>query len=115
MSTWRFEPEINGQHVLDDNGNTVAVEVEVDDNPEHVDVAVFVDGKEIKNNYLLPDSVYHWLKWIALLLLPTLAWMCTALNDVWVLPFGNQLSMTFNILGTAIAILIGVSTLKNEA
>ena len=114
MSIWRFEPEINGKHVVDDAGNTVAVEVEVDEDPEKVDVVVSVDGKEVKSDYLLPDSVYHWLKWIALLLLPTMAWMCTALDDVWILPYGDQISMTLNIIGTAIAVLIGVSTLKNE-
>ena len=44
MSIWRFEPEINGKHVVDDAGNTVAVEVEVDEDPEKVDVVVYVDG-----------------------------------------------------------------------
>lgn len=114
MSVWRFEPQVDGQPVVDGSGQPVAVEVEVAEEPAKVDVVLTVDGEEIKSNYLLPDKVYNVLKWVALLLLPTLAWMSTSLGDVWGFD-GAAVSTTLNICGTAIAALIGVSTLRNEA
>ena len=73
-----------------------------------------IDDKPTQTNYLLPDNVYNVLKWVALLLLPTCAWLVTALSDVWGIPMASQISMTLNIIGTFIAALIGVSALQNQ-
>lgn len=115
MSVWKFEPMVNGEKVVDVDGNPVTVEVEVAGEADRVDVELSVDGQVIKSNYLLPDKVYNVLKWVALLLLPTMAWVSTMLCNTWGLPYGPEISTTLNMLGTAIAALIGISSLKNEA
>jgi len=115
MSTWTFEPMVNGEKVIGEDGKPVTIDVEVEGEADKVDVALSVDGQVIESNYLLPDKVYQVLKWVALLLLPTLAWVSTMLCNTWNLPYGPEISTTLNMLGTAIAVLIGVSSLKNEA
>lgn len=62
--------------------------------------------------YWLPDRVYDVLKWVGLLALPTLAWAYQALAGAWGLPYAEQVPMTLNICGTAVAVLIGASELK---
>lgn len=62
--------------------------------------------------YWLPDKAYAALKWIGLLALPTLSWMYQALAQVWGWPHATEVTMTLGIAGTAIAVLIGASSLK---
>lgn len=62
--------------------------------------------------YWLPDKVYTALKWIGLAALPTLSWVYQALAALWQLPCANEVSSTIAIVGTAIAVLIGASSLK---
>ena len=73
-------------------------------NAKHVDM----DASEI-GRYLLPDKVYLVLKWVGLLLLPTLAWVYAVIGDVWNLPFTQQIPITLNVLGTFVAVAIGAS------
>ena len=113
MSKLSFTPMIDGKHIVDDDGNTVTVDIDTEAQAKNVEVEVAVDGELLQSNYLLPDAVYNALKWIALLLLPTCAWLITALSGVWDIPMAEQISMSLNILGTFIAVLIGVSTLQN--
>ena len=56
--------------------------------------------------YWLPDAVYQALKWVGLLALPTAAWAYQALAGI----FGWPLAI--NVCGTAIAVLIGASSIK---
>lgn len=114
MSTWSFIPKVNGKYVLDKDGKEVKIDVDIEADPQDITVEAAVDGELIKPNYLLPDAVYNVLKWVALLLLPTCAWLITALSDVWGIPMASQISMTLNIIGTFIAALIGVSALQNQ-
>lgn len=65
--------------------------------------------------YWLPDRLYQVLKWIGLAALPTLAWGYQAIAGVWNLPLASEASMTLNIIGTLVAVLIGASALKGAA
>lgn len=62
--------------------------------------------------YWLPDAAYDVLKWVGLLLMPTLSWVYQALAAVWGLPLANEVSTTLGIAGTLVAVLIGASQLK---
>ena len=61
--------------------------------------------------YWLPGEVYTALKWVGLAALPTLSWVYQALAAVWGLPLANEVSATLGIAGTAVAVLIGASSL----
>lgn len=65
--------------------------------------------------YWLPDKAYAALKWTGLAALPTLAWGYQAIAGVWNLPLASEVSMTLNIIGTLVAVLIGASALKGAA
>ncbi len=58
----------------------------------------------------LNDSVYTWLKWVAMLLLPSLAVFYGVIGKVWQLPYVEEIVTTLNALGVLIGTLIGVST-----
>lgn len=62
--------------------------------------------------YWLSDAVYDVLKWVGLLLMPTLSWLYQALAAVWGLPLANEVSTTLGIAGTLVAVLIGASQLR---
>lgn len=113
MKEFSFVPLVDGQPVIDENDKVVKVDVNVPAETENVTIQTWVDGQEQKNTYLLPDGVYDVLKWIGLLLLPTLAWVYSALAGAWGLPYAEQVPFTLNILGTMVAVLIGASSLNN--
>ena len=113
MKEISFVPLIDGQPIIDENEKVVKVDVEVPVEASDVTVQTWVDGEEQKNTYLLPDKVYDVLKWVGLLLLPTLAWVYNALAGSWDLPYAEQVPFTLNIIGTMIAVLIGASSLNN--
>lgn len=62
--------------------------------------------------YLLPEKAYLVLKWVGLLVLPTLAWVYAVLGEAWGLPFVQQIPVTLNVLGTCVAVLIGASQIS---
>lgn len=110
---WTFVPLVDGDTVYDAAGNEVKIDIDVPEAAETVDLKAYVDGEEYKPNYILPDKVYDVLKWIGLLLLPTLAWMYSSVATVWGLPYIEEVPFTLNVLGTCIAVLIGASSLTN--
>ena len=59
---------------------------------------------------LLPDKVYDFLKWFALIALPALGIFYTVIAETWGLPFGGEVQTTLNALGVLIGTLIAVST-----
>lgn len=62
--------------------------------------------------YWLPDAVYQALKWVGLLALPTAAWAYQALAGIFGWPLATEVPMAINVCGTAIAVLIGASSIK---
>jgi len=57
----------------------------------------------------LPDSVYTFLKWLALLAIPALATFYGVIGKVWDLPYTAEIVTTLTAIGTLIGTLIGVS------
>ena len=62
--------------------------------------------------YWLPDNVYIALKWIGLALIPVVSWVYSSLGDVWGWPSAEQVTFTLDIIGVAVAVVIGASSLK---
>lgn len=114
MNTWTFKPLVNGEPVYDKDGTEVVLDVDIPKDANDVDIETTVDGEVLKPNYLLSDSAYNLLKWVGLLLLPTLAWGYTMLANAWGLPYAEQVPFTLNVIGTIIAVLIGASALNND-
>lgn len=63
------------------------------------------------NGYLLPGRVYDILKWLALIALPSVAWLVGAVGPQWGLPHCGEIVTTINAVGLFVGALIGVSHL----
>lgn len=60
----------------------------------------------------LDNKVYDILKWVALVVLPAIATLYTALAGVWGLPFAEEIPATITAIDFFIGALLGVSTAK---
>ena len=60
----------------------------------------------------LNDKLYDWLKWIAILLLPSLATLVAVIFKIWNLPYGNEIAQTITALATFLGALLGISTVQ---
>lgn len=58
----------------------------------------------------LDNKVYDVLKWVALVVLPAIATLYTALAGVWGLPFAEEIPATITAVDLFIGALLGVST-----
>lgn len=58
----------------------------------------------------LNDKIYDVLKWVALVVLPAIATLYTALAGVWGLPFAEEIPATITAIDLFIGALLGVST-----
>lgn len=58
----------------------------------------------------LDNKVYDILKWVALVVLPAIATLYTALAGVWGLPFAEEIPATITAVDLFIGALLGVST-----
>lgn len=58
----------------------------------------------------LDNKVYDVLKWVALVVLPAVATLYTALAGVWGLPFAQEIPATITAIDLFIGALLGVST-----
>ena len=61
-------------------------------------------------NLILSDKTYSLLKWIALILLPALGTLYSALAGIWGLPFGEQIVGTITAIDTFLGAILGIST-----
>lgn len=59
---------------------------------------------------MLNNKVYDVLKWVALIALPAVATLYTALAGVWGLPFAEEIPATITAVDLFIGALLGVST-----
>ena len=59
---------------------------------------------------MLDNKVYDILKWVALIALPGIATLYTALAGIWGLPFGDEIPATITAIDLFIGALLGVST-----
>lgn len=60
----------------------------------------------------LDNKVYDILKWVALVVLPAIATLYTALAGVWGLPFAEEIPATITAIDLFIGALLGVSTAR---
>lgn len=60
----------------------------------------------------LNDKLYDCLKWIAILLLPSLATLVAVIFKIWNLPYGNEIAQTITALATFLGALLGISTVQ---
>lgn len=58
----------------------------------------------------LNDKIYDILKWVALVVLPAIATLYTALAGVWGLPYAEEIPATITAVDLFIGALLGVST-----
>ena len=60
----------------------------------------------------MSDKVYNILKWITMIVLPSLGTLYFALTLIWGLPFGEEINGTVNAVVTCLGVILGVSTAK---
>lgn len=61
---------------------------------------------------VLKNSIYDKLKWVAILLLPSLATLVAVIFKIWNLPYGNEIAQTITALATFLGALLGISTVQ---
>ena len=62
-----------------------------------------------EKNMKLDGKWYTILKWAGLICLPALSTFYGLMAKTWNLPYGEQIPVTINAIGTLIGVLIGVS------
>lgn len=65
-----------------------------------------------ENGLRLKDSVYNVLKWIAIIVLPTLAVFYAVIAKIWGLPYEAEIPATINAVAVLIGSLIGISQIN---
>ena len=60
----------------------------------------------------LKNSVYDKLKWVAILLLPSLATLVAVIFKIWNLPYGNEIAQTITALATFLGAILGISSVQ---
>ena len=59
---------------------------------------------------MLDDKIYDILKWVALVVLPAIATLYTALAGVWGLPYAQEIPATITAVDLFLGALLGVSS-----
>ena len=60
----------------------------------------------------LSNSAFDVLKWIAILLLPSLATLIAVIFKIWNLPYGNEIAQTITALATFLGAILGISSVQ---
>ena len=55
------------------------------------------------------DKVYDILKWVAIILMPSLATLVKVICTIWQLPYGTEIATTITALATFLGALLMVS------
>lgn len=58
----------------------------------------------------MSNKLYDILKWVALVVLPAIATLYTALASIWSLPYAEQIPGTIMAIDTFLGVLLGVSS-----
>ena len=61
---------------------------------------------------VLKNSIYDKLKWVAILLLPSLATLVAVIFKIWNFPYGNEIAQTITALATFLGAILGISTVQ---
>lgn len=62
----------------------------------------------------MKNETYDVLKWVAMLLLPALATLISALGNIWGLSWAPQVSDTIVAVNAALAMILGISTINYQ-
>lgn len=65
-------------------------------------------------SYFLPEKLYNFLKWFALIALPAIAFFYNTVAPGWGWPMVDQVVSTLNALAALIGVLIGASQLTSK-
>lgn len=66
---------------------------------------------DVVPDWLIPSRVYDVLKWVAVLVIPAVAFLVGTLGAAWGWPYASAIVTTINAVGLTIGVCIGVSTL----
>ena len=58
----------------------------------------------------LPDKIYDILKWVTMIVLPTLATAYVGLASIWGWPYADEVAKTTAVVCTLLGALLGIST-----
>jgi len=61
---------------------------------------------------IIPDKLYDVLKWVAIIVMPSLATFIVGLGGIWSIPYAGQLAATVTALGVLLGALLGLSSVK---
>ncbi len=66
---------------------------------------------DVVPDWLIPSRVYDVLKWVAVLVIPAVAFLIGTLGAAWGWPYASAIVTTINAVGMCVGMCIGVSTL----
>ncbi len=58
----------------------------------------------------LPDTVYDWLKWLVVIVLPAIGALYTGLSQIWHLPYSAEIPATITVICTFLGAVLCIST-----
>ena len=65
---------------------------------------------QTKRGFMLKNSIYDILKYIAQIVLPAIATLYFALAQIWGLPYGEQIVGTITAIDAFLGAILGIST-----
>ena len=65
---------------------------------------------QTKRGFMLKNSIYDTLKWIAQIVLPAIATLYFALASIWGLPYGEQIVGTITAIDAFLGAILVIST-----
>ena len=68
--------------------------------------------RKAKEGENVSNKVYDILKWVALVVLPAIATLFSAISMIWGIPYGEQITSTIIAIDTALGAILGVSSIK---
>ena len=64
---------------------------------------------------ILPNNLYDWLKYLAIIGLPAFEVAIPKLFEIWGIPYGQQIGDTLNVVAVLLGSLLVTSTIKYNA
>ena len=64
---------------------------------------------------MLPNTLYDWLKYLAIIGLPAFEVAIPKLFEIWGLPYGQQIGDTLNVVAILLGSLLVTSTIQYNA
>ena len=58
----------------------------------------------------ISDKTYQCLKWVAIIVMPSLATFTVAMGEIWGIPYTTQIASTLTALATFLGALLGIAS-----